>query len=282
MIIVELRGVAHLSLLRRQRCLLEPPYRAKRTNIPGFGYQVVDRMPGNKVPRQLVWEDRSSTTISRNPDGKEFEMTLRSTSTRWGWMTRVLHWSIALVVLGMLAAGFYAGSLDTSTPAGFNRFNAVIDIHKSFGLLILMLVVVRVLWRLSERTPKLPSTVPAWERVAARATHLLLYVGLFVMPISGYLMASAHGETVRFFGITLPHVVDLRGRWVHVAHSIHHIVAFALLAIVVLHVLGALKNHFIDRNDVLRKMAGLTRETAVAPEPVIPADPELPMQTLKG
>jgi cytochrome b561 len=197
-------------------------------------------------------------------------------------MTRVLHWSIALAVLGMLAAGFYAGSLDTSTPAGFSRFNAVIDIHKSFGLLILMMMVVRVLWRLSERTPELPAKVPSWERFVARGSQLLLYAGLFVMPISGYLMASAHGERVRFFGITLPHVVDLRGRWVHVAHSTHHIVAFVVLAIVVLHVMGALKNHFIDRNDVLRNMAGLTRETAIAPEPVTPTDPEPSMQTLAG
>jgi cytochrome b561 len=197
-------------------------------------------------------------------------------------VTRALHWSIALAVLGMLAAGFYAGSLDTSTPAGFNRFNAVIDIHKSFGLLILMLMVVRVLWRLSERTPQLPATVPSWERIAARASHLLLYVGLFVMPISGYLMASAHGETVQFFGLPLPHLVELRGRWVHVAHSTHHTVAFVLLGIVALHVLGALKNHVIDRNDVLRNMAGLTRATAVTAEPVAPVDSGRPMDALEG
>jgi cytochrome b561 len=197
-------------------------------------------------------------------------------------MTRVLLWSIALAVLGMLAAGFYAGSLDTSTPTGFNRFNAVIDIHKSFGLLILMLMVVRVLWRLTERTPGLPANVPSWERIAARASHLLLYVGLFVMPISGYLMASAHGETVRFFGITLPHLVDLRGGWVHLAHSTHHTIAFVLLAIVVLHVFGALKNHVIDSNDVLRNMAGLTPKSVVAPEPVTPADAAPPMPALEG
>jgi hypothetical protein len=69
---------------------------------------------------------------------------------------------------------------------------------------------------------------------------------------------------------------------VHVAHSTHHIVAFVLLAIVALHVLGALKNHVIDRNDVLRNLAGLTREAAVAAEPVTPADSELPMDPLEG
>ena len=209
-------------------------------------------------------------------------MALKSTSTRWGWATRVLHWSIALAVFGMFAAGFYAGNLDPSTPADRGQYNAVINVHKSFGLLILMMMVVRVLWRLSERTPKLPSTVPAWERIAARAAHLLLYVGLFVMPISGYLMAIGEPEPVQFFGLTLPHVLELHGYWALVADWTHHIVAFVLLAIVVLHVLGALKNHVIDRNDVLRNMAGLAGEIVVVPEPVTPADPAPAMPALEA
>ncbi|HTD29493.1 MAG TPA: cytochrome b [Xanthomonadaceae bacterium] len=209
-------------------------------------------------------------------------MALRSTSTRWGWATRALHWSIAVAVLGMFAAGFYAVSLHPVTPAGFRQYNAVIDVHKSFGLLILMLMVVRVAWRISERTPKLPATGPSWERIAARATHVLLYVGLFVMPVSGYLMAIGEGEPVQFFGLALPHVVELRGRWAHVAHWTHHTVAFALLAFVVLHILGALKNHVVDRNDVLRNMAGLNRETVVAPEPVAPRDPAPARPALEG
>jgi cytochrome b561 len=187
-------------------------------------------------------------------------MALRSTNMRWGWVTRALHWSIALAVLGMLAAGLYAVSLDTSTPAGDKQFYTVIDIHKSFGLLILSLMVVRVLWRLSERTPQLSAVippVPLWERIVARVGHLLLYIGLFVQPITGYMWASAYGEPVRFFGIKLPHLVNLPGPWVRVARHTHDIAAYVLLAIVILHILGALKNHFIDRNSVLRNMAGL-------------------------
>jgi len=204
-------------------------------------------------------------------------MAFRSTSTRWGWATRALHWSIALAVFGMFAAGFYAGNLDPSTPAGLTQYTAVINVHKSFGLLILMMMVVRVLWRFSELTPKLPSTVPAWERFAARAAHLLLYAGLFVMPISGYLMVIGEDQPVQFFGLTVPRVLELHDSWVAlvveaVADWTHHTVAFVLLAIVVLHVLGALKNHVIDRNDVLRNMVGLTRENIVAPKPVTPAD----------
>ena len=214
-------------------------------------------------------------------------MALKSTSARWGWATRVLHWSIALAVFGMFAAGFYASHLDLSSPAALAQYNAVINVHKSFGLLILMMMVIRVLWRLSERTPILPSTVPAWERIAARAAHLLLYVGLFVMPISGYLMVIGEEQPVQFFGLTVPRVLALHDPFVAlvaeaVADWTHHTVAFILLAIVVLHVLGALKNHLIDRNDVLRNMVGLPRETVAAPKPVVPVDAAPPAPALEA
>ena len=199
-------------------------------------------------------------------------MALRSSSTHWGWVTRALHWSIAAAVLGMLASGLYADGLDVRTVAGLDRFDAVIAIHKSFGLLILMMMVVRVLWRLFERTPKLPAMVPAWERIAARITQLLLYAGLYAMPISGYLMAAAEGEPVRFFGIALPRLASIPGRWAHVAHDTHHTVGYVLLALVALHGVGALKNHCIDRNDVLRNMLGLLPESGAAPRTVAPLD----------
>ena len=191
-------------------------------------------------------------------------MANKSTLENWGWLTRALHWLIALAVLGMLAAGLYAGSLDTSTPAGDLRYYAVIDVHKSFGLTILMLMAFRLVWRLAERTPTLSPMVPTWEKILARTSQVLLYLGLFLLPVTGWLWASAYGEPVRFFGFKLPGLVHLTGPDATLAHHIHIITAFVLMAIVGLHVLGALKNHFVDRNDVLRKMLGL------APHPVSP------------
>lgn len=198
-------------------------------------------------------------------------MALRSTKERWGWMTRALHWTIALAVIGMLAAGLYAvHGIAVATPAGDKLFYTVIDIHKSFGLLILLLMVVRLLWRLSERTPQLPLATPSWERLLARCSQILLYVGLFVMPVSGYLWASAYGEPVRFFGIKLPALVQLTGPSIRLARHTHDIAAYVLLAIVAMHILGALKNHCIDRNDVLRKMLGL-RSRSIDPAQTAPS-----------
>ena len=183
-------------------------------------------------------------------------MAARSTNERWGWVTRALHWSIAVMVLGMLAAGLFAVSLNTSTPAAEMNYYAVIDIHKSLGLLIIALAALRVLWRASEKSPNLPPT-PVWQVVLARVSQILLYVGLFFMPVTGYLWATAYGEPVRFFGIKLPSLIHLKGDQAKLAHHIHIYTAFVLMAIVALHFAGALKNHFIDRNEVLRKMLGL-------------------------
>ena len=106
-------------------------------------------------------------------------------------MTRTLHRSIAVAVLGMLTAGLYAVHLvDPSTVAGDKRFYTVLDIHKSFGVLILVLMVVRVLWRMNDSAPAWPPAMPSWERWSARIAQIALYIGLFVMPISGYLWAS--------------------------------------------------------------------------------------------
>lgn len=184
-------------------------------------------------------------------------MTLRNTLQNWGWLTRALHWSIALAVFGMLAAGLYAGSVNQSTPAGEMRYYAVIDVHKSFGLTILMFMAFRLIWRISGPTPAMPATVPMWEKLAARTAPVLLYAGLFLLPVTGWLWASAYGEPVRFFGLKLPGLIHLTGPDATLAHHIHIVTAFILMAIVGLHVLGALKNHFVDRNDVLRKMLGL-------------------------
>jgi cytochrome b561 len=201
-------------------------------------------------------------------------MATRSTLENWGWLTRVLHWSIALTVFGMLATGLYAKNLiDASTPAGELHYYEVINIHKSFGLTVIMLMAFRLIWRVSERTPILPATMQTWEKVLARTTHVLLYFGLFLMPVTGWLWASAYGEPVRLFGFKLPGLghlipgwVPLNGDQATLAHHTHIITAFVLMTIVGMHVIGALKNHFVEHNNVLRKMIGLKPRHVDSPD----------------
>ena len=184
-------------------------------------------------------------------------MALRSTKQDWGLVTRTLHWLIGITILGMLAAGLYASSLDISTVEGDLEYFTIIDLHKSFGVLIIVLATIRVLWRLSEATPSLESEVPKWEIVLARASHLLLYLGLFALPISGFLWATAYGEPLRLFGWKLPTLIHVHGDDATKAHHFHVFAAFVLLGVVALHLAGALKNHFISGNNVLLKMLGI-------------------------
>jgi cytochrome b561 len=186
-------------------------------------------------------------------------MTLQSTKQQWGFVTRTLHWLIAVLVFGMIAAGLYAGSVDINTPAGEMRYFAVIDVHKSFGILLVVLILFRVVWRLSETTPALSADVPLWEVVLARVSQLLIYLGLIVIPVSGFLWATAYGEPIRFFGSKLPTIIHVKGGQATLAHHFHITAAFILLGIVGLHVAGALKNHFVGRNEVLRNMLGVKR-----------------------
>ena len=97
------------------------------------------------------------------------------------------------------------------------------------------------------------------EAVLARASQLLIYACLIAIPIAGFLWATAYGEPLRFFGAKLPTIVHVRGGQATQAHHFHVIAAFVLLGLVGLHVAGALKNHFLSRNDVLRKMLGFER-----------------------
>jgi cytochrome b561 len=192
-------------------------------------------------------------------------MALRSSSERWGLVTRLLHWGIAIAVLGMIGAGLWAASIKVTTGADELEYYSIIDVHKSFGVLVIALAAFRVVWRIAEATPALPDGMPVLEKLAARTAQLLLYAALFFMPVTGFLWASAYGEPVRVFGLRLPGIVHVRDGDATLAHHVHILAAFFLIAVIGAHVAGALKNHVIDRNDVLTNMLGLRRKPAAAP-----------------
>src|SRR5262249_37343117 len=134
--------------------------------------------------------------------------------------------------------------------------------HKSVGLTILALVVLRLLWRWANPTPVLPSTLKPYERALAGVTHFGLYLILFAMPLTGWMMTSARGFPVSWFGFfQLPDFVPKNDSLYNAMKDTHHVLAAALYAIVSLHVLAALKHHFILKDDVLRRMLPFTKKT---------------------
>ena len=169
---------------------------------------------------------------------------------------RILHWSMALIILGMICAGWTMVSLDDRVPAKFELFYPW---HKSFGMLILMLVLVRLATRLRAATPSLPEGLAAWEARAAKIGHIALYTLMILVPLMGYSMSSSFTQSdgVFFFGVNLPELLPKNDARFAVFKALHRYLAYTLLTLVVLHVAGALKHRFLDKdraNDVLSRM----------------------------
>lgn len=176
-------------------------------------------------------------------------MRLTNTPDRWGAIPQLLHWTIALLVIALSLVGLLMQELPNS-PTKLQ----VYALHKSFGLTVLALVVLRLLWRLFDRRPQWIE-MPRWQRQAASSIHGMLYVLLFVMPLSGWLYNSASNFPLRWFGLFA--VPPLSGRdqeLKELAGSIHEFGFYLLAVLVIVHAGGALKHHYIDRDRTLLRM----------------------------
>ncbi|WP_435640901.1 cytochrome b/b6 domain-containing protein [Micavibrio aeruginosavorus] len=177
-------------------------------------------------------------------------MQWRNTSENYGVVAKSFHWVIALLVIGLLGVGLYLESLDPS-PLMFK----VSFWHKSFGITVLALVVLRVLWRFTNTHPHSLPSHARWEKTLAKITHGLLYLALFVMPLSGWIMSSAKRFSVNVFGwFTLPDLVGESEQIGSIARSLHGYAAYTLIALIGLHFAGAIKHHVIDKDSTLRRM----------------------------
>src|SRR5262249_47028738 len=136
------------------------------------------------------------------------------------------------------------------------RPDAVINLHLSFGMLILLLVVIRLVWRLAHPVPPLVTAAPRWQQRAATAGHVLLYVLLIVLPVLGWMRASGRNFPVSLFGlIELPSLLPVKHPWTGKLGDIHMVLSnYLLLGIVALHALFALYHHFILKDRTLRRM----------------------------
>ena len=177
-------------------------------------------------------------------------MQWRNTSEHYGVVAKSFHWVIALLVIGLLGVGLYMESLDPS-PLMFK----LSFWHKSFGITVLALVAARLVWRFMNTHPHSLPTHAGWEKTLAKITHGLLYLALFAMPLSGWIMSSAKGFSVNVFGwFTLPDLVGESEQIGSIARSIHGYAGYALIVLIGLHFAGAMKHHVIDKDSTLRRM----------------------------
>ncbi len=177
-------------------------------------------------------------------------MIFKNTRENFGLVAKFFHWAVAVLVLALLSVGFFMAGLEMGPP----KFT-VYMLHKSFGILVLALVVGRVLWLKASAPPDPPSTHKKWEKTLAKIVHFGLYACLFLMPVSGWVMSSAGGFPVSFFGLfTLPPLTGKSEDVFEISKEIHEIAAFGILGLLALHFAGAFKHHFIDRDATLQRM----------------------------
>lgn len=181
--------------------------------------------------------------------------------SRYSTVAVVLHWLIALAVIALLIAGFWMGDAIREPETQALAFE-VFQLHKSLGLTVLVLTIVRLLWRLSHPAPALPETMPGWQKTAAHATAWAFYGVLLAMPLSGWVIVSTSpfGLPTQWFGLfEWPHILPLTEaanslQINSAAENVHELLAWGAVGLLFLHVAGALKHHFIDRDDVLARM----------------------------
>lgn len=166
-----------------------------------------------------------------------------------------LHWLLAVALIGLLVMGLVMTGLPFS-PLRLKLYNW----HKWLAITVLALSVVRVLWRLRHRPPALPARIeaamPAWQRAAHQAVHAGLYGLFFAVPLLGWAYSSAAGFPVVWFGVLpLPDFVPVDPALAEALKPWHRWTAYALAALIALHVAGALKHALIDRDGLLRRMA---------------------------
>ncbi len=161
-----------------------------------------------------------------------------------------LHWLVALAVAGQIGLGWFLDEVPRGTP---DR-TLWINLHKSTGIVLGILILLRLAWRITHKPPPLPLTMPRWERLAASTNHALLYVCLVGMPLAGYIASNHSRFGIRFFGIPLaPWGRDDRAIY-SVFNGLHEVLSWLLVALIALHLAAALKHALIDRDGVLQRM----------------------------
>ncbi|MGH8179305.1 MAG: cytochrome b [Steroidobacter sp.] len=178
-------------------------------------------------------------------------MQLKNDALRYGVVAQLFHWTIVALIVTQFVLANKAGDL----PLGAAKL-ATLAQHKSVGITILGLAILRLLWRLLGTAPALPATTPRWQHRFAHASHFLLYALLLIIPMLGWLMSSARNFPVSWFGfVTLPDFIAPNKAAFDFLRDAHEVAAKTLFVVALVHIAAALKHHFIDRDNVLRRMS---------------------------
>ncbi|MBF0588605.1 MAG: cytochrome b [Magnetococcales bacterium] len=176
---------------------------------------------------------------------------LTNTPTHYGLVARAFHWLMALFIIALLVQGFWMTNLTYDHP----WYNKALVIHDAFGVLAFLLFILRLVWRFYDPAPSYEEELASWERWIAGTVHVLLYLLMGAIPITGYLITTATGSPVSIFGwFELPALLGPQPGMEDMAGKIHLYLGLGMIFLVSMHVVATLKHHFIDRNHALHRM----------------------------
>lgn len=175
---------------------------------------------------------------------------IRNTLTHYGLVSQLLHWAVVVLITLQF---IWAWRID-QTDSVIETYRLTVQ-HKSIGMTVLMLAVLRLAWRLFNRPPPLPAAMPRWEITASKISHWLLYGLIFAMPLTGWAYSSAGGYGAEWFGwVDIPGFMPESGRLEEILGEVHELLSKALIAVVSIHILAALRHHFILKDTILKRM----------------------------
>ena len=187
-------------------------------------------------------------------------MSLRSTRRQWGSVAKFFHWTTALLIIGN---GIFGLAMDLASSP-MQKINWL-ALHKSIGLTVLALLLLRVLWRWRDHRP-VEEPAPRWQKIAAHSVHGMLYLLVAALPLSGWWFNSIAGKPLQFFKMfNLPALTAANPAMRHTAHALHEYLFWILVAVLVPHIAGALKHHLFDRDNVLLRMLPFRRLRGSSP-----------------
>ncbi len=178
---------------------------------------------------------------------------MHNTRSNYGLVSIVFHWLLALIIVSLFALGYYMVDLNYY----HQWYKTAPELHKSIGFVCFVLMLLRLMWRIGQITPRHLPSHTAVERKLGKIMHQMLYLLVFIIMISGYLISTADGRGIAVFeffdvpalGVSIENQEDIAG-------LVHKWLAYLLIALVVLHAWAALKHHFIDKDDTLKRMMG--------------------------
>ena len=196
---------------------------------------------------------------------------MNHSTTSYTKTAKVLHWLIAIGIFGMFALGWFMSELPKEAPKqmAYDLFNLGVytwnlseeisprtfyfNLHKSIGVTIFSLILIRILWRITHRPPALLASYKAWESKLASGAHHLLYLLMVALPVSGVIMATYSKYGIKWFGIPFIKGLD-NNPMRELFKEVHEIVGIIILLVIIVHIIGALKHKFIDKDDTLNRM----------------------------